>query len=502
MDCITIFCLSGEGGKKHLGPERVAAKAAGRFDFRDLASPVDVLAEAATTVCAVAVVDLCRDRAIEEIQEIRVARPDLPVIAISPDRDPHHCSQAIEAGAHECLQSETFDAPGFSWAVRMALIRCSIGLPASESPKSRHPLVDRDRLLDILDALPAYVFLQARDYSIPFWNRRFAEIFGDPTGRACYEVFYRRTEPCDPCLTQRVFDTREPMASGLTRADGRTYAVSDRLIEGIGDDDVVVEVGIDVTERERLARERNELAAQLRQRHRLESIGRLASGMAHEINNPLMAMMNYAELIAAQVEDESLGDYARSIQSAGRRVADTIRNLLSFTRVEHEPYDTVHLSEPISGAVSLMGEAFRRDRIDVDVEIPEDLPPLRCRGRQIEQVLVNLLANARDALNARFPAAADEKRVLVKAFPMWDPDGGWQRLTVEDRGVGIETKDLSRVLDPFFTTKPCGEGTGLGLSISHGIVADHGGRITIESEPGTFTRIHIDLPPEAGLDVP
>ena len=134
------------------------------------------------------------------------------------------------------------------------------------------------------------------------------------------------------------------------------------------------------------------------------------------------------------------------------------------------------------------------------MDVPDDLPALRCRGRQIEQVLVNLLSNARDALNARFPIADEEKRVLVKAFPLWHPGNGWQRLTVEDRGVGITTSNLDRVLDPFFTTKPRGEGTGLGLSISHGIITDHGGRMTIESEPGAFTRIHIDLPPEAGLD--
>ena len=499
MDCIKILCLSAGSAEQLSRVQGEAAQENARLDVRAVSSLEAAFAEAAASPCHAVLVDLDREQALEEIRGVRAALESIPVLAYLSSADSQRGSAALQAGAHECLVLDQLDASGLVWAIQLASARSAI--EASEGPRSttRHPEIDRERLLDILDALPAYVFLQARDYSIPFWNRRFRDVFGNPTGRPCYEVFYGRTDACDPCLTQRVFETREPMASGLTRADGRTYAVSDSLIERAGDD-VVVEVGIDVTERERLARERNELASQLRQSHRLESIGTLASGMAHEINNPLMAMMNYAELIAERVEDGPVADYAHSIQSAGKRVADTIRNLLTFTRVEQEPYDTVHLMEPVSGAVSLMGEAFRRDRIEVQVDVPQELPALRCRGRQIEQVLVNLLSNARDALNARFPVSHEEKRVLVKAFPLWQTGDGWQRLTVEDRGVGITTDDLDRVWDPFYTTKPRGEGTGLGLSISHGIITDHGGRMTIESEPGAYTRIHIDLPPEAGLD--
>ena len=362
MDCITILYLSADAAEGFPCTHGRAAQAHVSLNVRVVASLEGVLAEASASSCDAVLVDLDREQAFEEIREVRTHCVGTPVLALLRGSDPQPCGAALRAGAHDCLLLDRLDASGLAWAAQIASMRCANEACEDPQSKRRHPDIDRERLIDILDALPAYVFLQARDYSIPFWNRRFRDVFGDPTGRTCYEVFYGRREACDPCVTKRVFDTGKPMDSGLTRADGRTYAVSDSLIEGAGDD-VVVEVGIDVTERERLARERNELASQLRQRHRLESIGTLASGMAHEINNPLMAMMNYAELIAERVEDGPVANYADSIQSAGKRVADTIRNLLTFSRVEQEPYDTVHLLEPVSGAVSLMGEAFRRDRI-------------------------------------------------------------------------------------------------------------------------------------------
>ncbi|MCE5264517.1 MAG: hypothetical protein LLG97_13410 [Deltaproteobacteria bacterium] len=122
----------------------------------------------------------------------------------------------------------------------------------------------------------------------------------------------------------------------------------------------------------------------------------------------------------------------------------------------------------------------------------------KCRSQQIQQVLMNLLTNARDALNERYPGYSPEKRLRVTAEIIRKQGRTFIRTTVEDNGIGIRAEIRDRIFDPFFTTKPKETGTGLGLSISYGIVRDHGGELTAESEPGRYTRFHVDLPVDSG----
>jgi signal transduction histidine kinase len=151
--------------------------------------------------------------------------------------------------------------------------------------------------------------------------------------------------------------------------------------------------------------------------------------------------------------------------------------------------------------VSLVRAVLRQDQISLKIDLDEGLPPVRCRSQQIQQVLMNLLTNARDALNEKYRAYNENKKIHITARLLEKKGLKRIRLTVEDQGVGIPADSIDRVFDPFFTTKPREQGTGLGLSISHGIVRDHGGEIEVESEPGRFTRIHIDLPLDAE-DIP
>ena len=119
---------------------------------------------------------------------------------------------------------------------------------------------------------------------------------------------------------------------------------------------------------------------------------------------------------------------------------------------------------------------------------------MECRSQQIEQVLMNLLTNARDALNDRYPAYHEDKIIRVSARPFEKNGSIWIQMTVEDHGNGIPAGVRDRIFDPFYTTKPMGRGTGLGLSISYGIVKDHGGCLHFETEAGRYTRFHVDLP--------
>jgi PAS domain S-box-containing protein len=250
----------------------------------------------------------------------------------------------------------------------------------------------------------------------------------------------------------------------------------------------------DVTARYEAEVAKEQLEAQLRQTQKLESIGTLASGIAHEINNPLTGIINYAELIRTRTGEATLRQFAEEIIDEGNRVARTVRSLLSFARQEKEAHSPARMVDIVGTTLSLIATVLRKDRIEVVIEVPDDLPWVRCRSQQIKQVVLNLLTNARDALNARFPGQDDRKRIEIRGESADHGGRRWVRLVVEDHGVGIPAAIRDRVFDPFFTTKPRDQGTGLGLSISYGIIRDHRGTLTVESEPDVYTRFTVELP--------
>ncbi len=237
------------------------------------------------------------------------------------------------------------------------------------------------------------------------------------------------------------------------------------------------------------------LEEKLMQSQKMESIGTLAGGVAHEINNPINGIMNYAQLILDRnASADVAAEYAGEILHETRRVAEIVKNLLTFARQEKQFHSPNQLSDIISSVMSLIQTVMRHDQIELVFAIPDELPGIKCRGQQIQQVLMNLMTNARDSLNERYPDYSENKKILLKAELIEKHHQRYIRTTVEDFGTGIPVDIQDRIFDPFFTTKPKEIGTGLGLSISYGIVRDHGGELTVESEPGCYTRFHIDLP--------
>jgi two-component system cell cycle sensor histidine kinase/response regulator CckA len=258
----------------------------------------------------------------------------------------------------------------------------------------------------------------------------------------------------------------------------------------------------DITERKRLEQERVAMEARMRQQQKLESIGTLASGVAHEINNPITGIMNYAQLIQDRLPaGDSLTEFTGEIMRETQRVATIVRHLLTFARQERQSHSPARLADIVDAVLSLVRTVIGRDQITLQVTIPEGLPSLKCRSQQIQQVIMNLVTNARDALNDRYPGHHPDKVLSLRACLRQDAGRRWIRLTVEDHGAGIASEVRERIFDPFFTTKGRDAGTGLGLSISHGIVKEHRGEWRVESEPGRFTRMHIDLPVDNGWEI-
>jgi PAS domain S-box-containing protein len=241
--------------------------------------------------------------------------------------------------------------------------------------------------------------------------------------------------------------------------------------------------------------ETRKLEEQLIQSQKIESLGTLAGGVAHEINNPINGIMNYAQLILDRMgEDNPSREFAQEILLETRRIAEIVRNLLTFARHEKQSHSPARLGDIVSSVLSLVQTVIRHDHISLELNVPEELPKLRCRSQQIQQVIMNLMTNARDALNERYPGNYPEKRLRLSAVLIERQGRKLVRTTVEDSGAGISPDIRDRIFDPFFTTKPKDIGTGLGLSISYGIVKDHGGELSVESEQGRYTRFHMDLP--------
>jgi signal transduction histidine kinase len=234
---------------------------------------------------------------------------------------------------------------------------------------------------------------------------------------------------------------------------------------------------------------------QIRESEKMRSIALLASGVAHEINNPISGIMGYAELTLDTVgADHPVAGFAREIIQETRRVADIVKNLLRFARQEENDQSPASVRDMIEGTLTLVRTLLRHSRVILEVDIPEKLPPIRCRIQQIQQVLMNLLTNARDALNEKYPEHHPDKKILITARPLEENAATWVRITIEDHGTGIPTEIQTRIFETFFTTKSRDKGTGLGLSISTDIIKGHHGRITFDSKPGQYSRFHIDLP--------
>ncbi|MCP4604600.1 MAG: PAS domain S-box protein [Proteobacteria bacterium] len=245
--------------------------------------------------------------------------------------------------------------------------------------------------------------------------------------------------------------------------------------------------------------DQREQEAKLRQHQKLESLGTLAAGVAHEINNPLQGILSYGDLIRTKIDPKSTAyEYANGIVEESLRISTIVSNLLKFSRQEKEPRGPADIGEIVEAALSLTRNMFRKNQIAVSVDVESGLPKINCRTQQIQQILLNLLNNARDSLNQRYADYDKNKIVSIDVSAIENDDKKWIRITVKDRGNGIPKHYMERIFDPFFTTKPRDQGTGLGLSVSHGIAKDHGGHLIAETEEGEYASFHLDLQVDSG----
>jgi PAS domain S-box-containing protein len=244
--------------------------------------------------------------------------------------------------------------------------------------------------------------------------------------------------------------------------------------------------------------ERALLERQLRQAQKMEAIGQLAAGVAHDFNNILTVIQGHAGLMQQTLDSDSLQNKSvEEITSAAARAATLIRQLLMFSRKQVMQFRHLDLNDTLCNAIKMI-ERLVGEQVQIDFRPQSPIPAIHADSSMVEQIAMNLAVNARDAMpnGGRFSITTSLETIRRAPTPM-DPerrDGDYVCLTISDTGIGMDTQVLSRIFEPFFTTKPVGKGTGLGLSTVFGIVRQHQGWLEVESKPNQGTTFRICFP--------
>jgi PAS domain S-box-containing protein len=338
----------------------------------------------------------------------------------------------------------------------------------------------------ILESSAVGLLLLSGEGRIQAWNRALEEIYGLPRdealGRQLAEVFplhvVRRIER-EAGTGSQSGDSRI-FRLGMINRQGSRVVVNLAISFVDGDREVNparVVTFDDVTERVKLEE-------QVLRQERLASVGLLAAGVAHEINTPLTGISSYAQMLLEELDEhDPRRRVLQKIEAQTRRAAGITSSLLTLARPERTSLEALNLNKTIEEVLQLFNPQIRGRYIRLEVSLDDELPSIPGHRGKLQQVLLNLLINARDAV---------EEDGLISIASSYRE--GRAVVEVVDDGIGIAEDDLPRIFDPFFTTKERGEGTGLGLSISYGIVQELKGEINVESKPGEYTRFRVELP--------
>ena len=346
----------------------------------------------------------------------------------------------------------------------------------------------------LFDGIPDVLILLGLGCRLAWANRKAADLIHaqaplESSDIFCLRQFQIQLQDCAECPIRQGFEGTLAESVALHRMQGKTFEV--RLFPVCDEKGRIVQLIL-------MARDVSEkllLEDELLRTGQLASLGELAAGVAHEINNPINGIINYAQILAGEaVEQGEMEEIAQRIINEGDRIAVIVRNLHSLARQGVEEALPVSIHNVLNDTLVLVRAQLNKDGIRVECDLPKDLPWVQAITQQLMQVFLNLISNARYALNKKYPHLDDDKLLRIEGQSIRKEDKSLVRITFEDHGIGIPPDLIHRVINPFFTTKPGEQGTGLGLSISYGILVTHGGCLTLESEHGAWTRVLVDLP--------
>ena len=347
----------------------------------------------------------------------------------------------------------------------------------------------------LLDAIPDNVTRQSHDLRVTWANRGAAAGLKkgpeDLVGNHCYSLWHNRTSACEVCPVLETFRTGEPALEIVTTPDGRTWELRSVPVMEAGSVVEVVEIGRNVTEQRKLQ-------AQLQQAMKMEAVGRLAGGVAHDFNNLLTVITGYSELLLQKIGKESpMRREVEEIQRAGERAASLTQQLLAFSRKQIIEPKVLQLDSLVAEMHKMLTRLIGED-ISLRAITGRSPGSVKVDPGQIQQILMNLVVNARDAMPDGGKITIETGNVdLDEGYCALHPyvtPGRFVMLAVSDTGKGMSEEVKSQIFEPFFTTKERGSGTGLGLATTYGAVKQAGGSIEVYSEVGIGTTLRIYLP--------
>lgn len=337
------------------------------------------------------------------------------------------------------------------------------------------------------DSITDLVSIQDRDFSLVRVNKAFAEVFKkkpeELIGKHCYEVVHGTKEPWPDCPHKEALETKKPVRKEFFEPNLAIYLEVSSLpiFNKKGEVVSAVHIASDITERKLLQE-------QLIQSEKLAAVGELISGVAHEINNPLTGIIGFAQLLKEEASGLNKDEQKQLelIYSEALRVKKIVSNLLSFARKQKPEKKPADINSVVEIVLDMRGYELRIDNISVNKEFEEELPRVEVDVQQMEQVFLNIINNAHQAMSE----AHGKGNLTIRTYTK----GDMVRIEFIDDGPGISKKNLTKIFNPFFTTKGVGKGTGLGLSVSYGIIKEHNGNIFAESEEGKGAKFIIELP--------
>ncbi len=357
---------------------------------------------------------------------------------------------------------------------------------------------------DILGSISEGFLILDREYRIVSANRSYLERMKTDMARIrdkyCWEVSHKIAEPCynlgEVCPVRETLRTGEPAIAVHTHysetgeplyVEIRSYPVKDLSGKVIN----VIESINDLTEQKRLEQ-------QLRQAQKMEAIGQLAGGVAHDFNNILTAVTGYSSLLHMKLPEESpLKEYVIEIEKAAERGANLAKGLLAFSRRQPGNPQPVDLNDIVKMIMKLLSKLLRED-IELRIQPCKEELIIMADAGHIEQILMNLATNAGDAMPDGGVLTIKTDRVYIdekfRDIHGYGSPGEYALLSISDTGIGMDENIKSHIFEPFFTTKEAGKGTGLGLAIVYGLVKQYNGYINVYSEPGRGSTFKIYLP--------
>jgi len=349
--------------------------------------------------------------------------------------------------------------------------------------------------LTLLNAISDTLILLSPEMEVLWTNNGNAlglnEAVSDPVGHYCYKLLHDRSVPSENSPIRRCFDTAEKEAA-IVRHNGAVLDLRAFPVKEAGRVSSVLLLVSDITEK-------MAMQAEAMQAGHMASLGELAAGVAHEINNPITGIINYGQILINECSPESMEkDIGERIVKEGERIGRIVKTLLSYARDGREEKRPTRVPSILEESIILIQAQIRKEGIDLKIDLPDDLPEVDANFQQIQQGFINIINNARYALNEKYPGRHKNKRFEITGEKVTIGDRPYVRIVFYDQGVGISAHELSMLTKPFFSTKPLGKGTGLGLNITQTIITDHGGQLSFESTKGEFTRVIIDLPASRG----